>query len=47
MATAGMMGHLPMRSASTPNGIFAAMAVKERRLIIMPSWRVVAPFSVI
>jgi hypothetical protein len=46
MATAGMMGHLPTFSASMPSGIFAAMAVKERRLIIIPSWRVVAPFSV-
>ena len=46
MVTAGMMGHLPSFSASKPRGIFAAMVVKERRLIIMPSWRVVAPFSV-
>ena len=46
MATAGMMGHLPIFSASMPRGIFVAMVAKDRRLIIMPSWRVVAPFSV-
>ena len=37
IATAGMMGHLPAFSASRPRGIFAAMVVKERRLIITPS----------
>ena len=46
MVTVGMMGHLPTFSASTPRGILVAMAVKERRLIIIPSSRVVAPFSV-
>ena len=44
MATAGMMGHLPIFSDSMPRGIFAVMAVKDRRLIIIPSSRVVAPF---
>jgi len=46
MVTAGRMGHLPIRSASTPRGILAAMVVNERRLIITPSSKVVAPFSV-
>ena len=41
-----MMSHLPVLSASMPMGIFATMAVKDRRLIIMPSSRFVAPFSV-
>jgi len=45
-ATAGMTGHLPILPASMPRGIFVAMVVKARRLIIMPSSRVVAPFSV-
>jgi len=39
------MGHLPIFSARMPMGIFAAMAVKDRRLMIIPSSRVVAPFS--
>lgn len=39
-----MIGHLPMRSASMPNGILAAMATNDRRLIIIPSSKVVAPF---
>lgn len=43
MATIGMMGHLPTFSDSMPKGIFAAMAVKDSRLIIVPSSRVVAP----
>lgn len=44
MATAGMMDHLPTCSARMPKGIFAAIAVKDRRLMITPSWSVVAPF---
>jgi hypothetical protein len=41
-----MMGQRPIFSASMPRGIFAAMATKDRRLIIIPSSSVVAPFSV-
>ncbi len=41
-----MIGHLPIFSANMPKGIFAAIAVKDRRLMIMPSSKVVAPFSV-
>lgn len=44
IATAEIMRHLPTRSASMLRGIFAAMATKDRRLIIIPSSRVVAPF---
>lgn len=40
------MGHLPTRSASMPRGILAAIATKDRRLIIIPSSKVVAPFCV-
>jgi hypothetical protein len=39
-----MIGHLPMRSASMPKGILAAMATKDRMLIIIPSSKVDAPF---
>lgn len=47
MATAGRMDYLPKCSARMPRGTFATTAVKERRLMIIPSWRVVAPFCVI
>jgi hypothetical protein len=40
-----MIDHLPTRSANMPKGILAAMAVKDKRLIIIPSSKVVAPFS--
>ena len=46
IATAGIIGHLPTRSASMPRGILAAIATKDRRLIIIPSSKVVAPFCV-
>ena len=46
MATVGMMGNLPILSDNMLRGIFAMMAVKDRRLIIVPSSRVVAPFCV-
>ena len=41
----GMIDHLPTRSANMPKGILAAIAVKDKRLIITPSSKVVAPFS--
>jgi len=40
------MGHLPIFSDSIPRGILAMMAVKDKRLIIIPSSKAAAPFCV-
>jgi len=45
-ATAGIIGHLPTRSANMPRGILTAIATKDRRLIIIPSSKALAPFCV-
>ena len=46
IATAEIMRHLLTRSASMPKGILAAIATKDRRLIIIPISKVLAPFCV-
>jgi len=40
------MGHLPIFSDSIPRGIFAITATKDKRLIIIPSSKAVAPFCI-